>query len=231
MVEGDMFRVLAFVLIGAAFLALPTSAHSALSQYRGLTLGDSIMVVVERLQAAATDVKSVHEGSIVVQQLTWRPHRFISGTTVEPDALAEMVLTFHQGRLARIAVIYDRERMVGLTDEDVLVAMRGVYGAPLLVGTPTQPPDGPVAARRTIGRWEDADAVLVVWREQFPNRVGLTITSIAGDAALVEAVAEGLRRETADAPARESSRRAAEAAAIQARDEKIRLENRAKFKP
>lgn len=61
--------------------------------------------------------------------------------------------------------------------------------------------------------------------------MGLIVTSIAGDAALQEAIADGVRLHAADAPVRDLARRTAEAAAIQARDEKTRRDNKAKFKP
>ncbi|HYU77805.1 MAG TPA: hypothetical protein VEK56_02405, partial [Vicinamibacterales bacterium] len=114
---------------------------------------------------------------------------------------------------------------------DLNEALSRVYGGSLLLATPTTRPIGAASERRTIGRWQDADTQLVLWREEFPNRVGLTITSIAGDAALQQVIADGVRLQTADAPARDLARRTAEAAAIQARDEKIRIDNKTKFKP
>jgi hypothetical protein len=186
--------------------------------------------VVERLKVAATDLKALHEGSPIVQQLTWRPQRFTGRTLAEADPIAEMVLTFHASHLALITVIYDRDQTQGLTDEDMLDALSAVYGAPRLLATPTRPSDAPPPARRPIGRWDDADAVLILWREH-PNRVGLTITAIASDVALQDALAEGVRRQAIDAPGREMARRSADAAAIQARDAKVRLDNKAKFKP
>lgn len=227
-----MLRVSLLTLMCALSLVLPaTSAESVLSQYRGVTLGDSVQAVIDRLQLVASNVQVVHERPTVVQELTWRPHRFLSGTNLEPDPLAEMVLTFHAGRLARIAVTYDRERTEGMTNADLHEAMGRVYGASMLLAIPTQPTTTPSAARQTIGRWEDAETLLLLWREQYPNRVGLTITSIAADAALQEAIAAGVRLHAAGAPARDLARRTAEATALQTKDEKIRRDNKAKFKP
>jgi hypothetical protein len=222
--------LLTLVCVGA--LALPAlSAKSVLSHYRGVTLGDSLQVVVERLQLVAADVKVVHERPAIIQELTWRPRLVLSGTNTEPDSVSDMVLTFHSGQLARIAVNYDRERTKGLTDTDLREAMVGVYGTSMLIGTPTQPSTAPAIERRTVGRWEDAETLLILWREQFPNRVGLVITSTASDAALQQAITDGILLHTAEAPARDLARRAAEAAAVQAREEKIRLDNKTKFKP
>ena len=217
----------------AIALAVPAlSASPSLSQYRGATLGQPVETVVEALKLAASDVKILHEAPALVQQVTWKPRAQFSGGTGDADPIVEMLLTFHAGRLAQITVTYDRARTQGLTDADLLEAMGATYGTSMLVPVVRQPPvSAAITTRATIGRWEDAEALVILWREQFPNRIGLTLTSLAADAALQQAIADGVRLETAAAPGRELARRSAEADAIRARDEKIRLENKAKFKP
>ncbi len=227
-----MLRVCVLTLACAVSFVLPaSSAESVLSNYRGVTLGDSVQVVVDRLGLVASDVKVVHDRPTVVQEVTWRPRRFVSGSSIEPDALAEMVLTFQAGQLARIAVAYDRERTQGMTDADLHEAMGNVYGASMLVVSPTQLTITASSDRQTIGRWEDAETLLLLWREHYPNRVGLTLTSIAGDAALQKAISDGVRLYDAEAPGRNLARRTAELAANQAQVEKVRQDNKVKFKP
>jgi hypothetical protein len=70
-----------------------------------------------------------------------------------------------------------------------------------------------------------------LWREPSTNRIKLTVTSIATDRAMQEATADGLRLEASEAPARDLARRATEDAALRARDEKARSDNKATFKP
>ena len=224
-----MLRVCLLAVASVMSVGVPaTSGEPVLSHYRGVTLGDSVQAVVDHLRLVAADVKVVHERPTLVQEVTWGPSRV---TSIEPDPLAEMILTFSAGRLARIAVSYDRERTQGMTNEDLQEAMGSVYGVSMLIATPLQTTSTPSAERQTIGRWEDAETLLLLWREQYPNRVGLTITSLAGDQALQQAIAEGARVDAAEAPARDLPRRIDEAAAIQARAEKIRQDNKAKFKP
>ena len=57
------------------------------------------------------------------------------------------------------------------------------------------------------------------------------ITAIEADRAMQEAILDGVRLNTSEAPARDLALRAAEAAAIRARDENIRRQNKATFKP
>jgi hypothetical protein len=228
----QMLRLSLLTLAITLSAVLPAiSAESVLSQYRGVTLGDSVQIVIERLKLSAAEVKIVHERPVIVQELTSRPSRFISGSTLGPDPLTEIVFTFYEGRLARISVVYDRERTQGLTNEDLQEAMALVYGPSILISTRTQAPAVVAYDRQTIGQWEDSEARLLLWRERYPARVGLTITSIAGDQALQDGIAAGQRLHAAEAPALELARRTAEAAAVQAKDEKIRRENKAGFKP
>jgi len=227
-----MRHVALLAVICTVSLAVPTaSAESTLASYRGVTLGDSLQAVVERLNLSATGVKVVHERPAVIQEMTWQPRTSISGATTPPDSVADIVLTFHDGRLARIAVNYDRERTKGLTDADLREALDSVYGPSLLMATRTQPSTAAPSVKQTIGRWEDAETLLTLWREEYPNRVGLIITSIANDAALQQAITDGVRLHATEAPARDLARRSAEAAATKARDEKVRRDNKTQFKP
>jgi hypothetical protein len=212
-------------------LVVPSQTTEAvLSHYRGVTLGDSVEKVAEQLKVTGSAIKVVHERPTLVQQMTWRPSRYISGSSLEPDPLAEMVLTFHLGRLARIAVAYDRERTAGLTDEDLLEVFQGMYGSPLLQSTarltPALSSDSQVSAS-----WRDAESLLLLRRERYPSRVGMTSTSIASDLAMQEAITDGERLDANEAPARDVARRAAEATALQTRDDKVRRDNKAAFKP
>ena len=227
-----MSRLLLLTALLTTALALPVaSAESEFSRYRGVTLGDSVQAVVDQLKAAPSDVKVVHARPTLVQQLSWRPRQFVSGASIQPDPLAEMLLTFHLGRLARIAVIYERNRTAGLTDADLHDALSGVYGTSLLLSTPIGTTIPIPADRQTIGRWGDGEALVLLWREAYPDRVRLTITAIDADLAMQEAVVEGMRLETSEAPERDLARRAAEATALRARDENVRRDNKAAFKP
>ena len=229
---GVIFKLPVLALLAAVFLAsAAASAQSPLSRHRDLTLGDTVQVVAERLKVARQDVTILHARPELVEELTWRPNRYASGPTATPDSVADVVMTFHADRLARMVVIYERERTQGLTDTDLVEALTEVYGLASLASTPTQPARDPSSERRTLGRWEDADTVVALWREVYPNRVGLTITSITADRALQAAIADGERLYLSEAPKRDLDRRAAEAEAVAARDEQLRLQNKKKFKP
>ena len=227
-----IFKPTVLSLLTAVSLAsAPALAQPPLSRHRDITLGDTVQVVAERLKVARREVTILHARPALVEELIWRPNRYASSPTSTTDSVADVMMTFHADRLARMVVVYDRERTQGLTDADLVEALMEVYGRPSLASTPTQPARDPSSERRTFGRWEDADTVVLLWREVYPNRVGLTITSITGDRALQEAIAAGQRLYLSEAPQRDVDRRAAEAQAVAARDEQLRLENKKKFKP
>jgi len=142
-----------------------------------------------------------------------------------------MVLTFHLGRLAGITATYDLGRTKGLTNADLHEVFTNTYGTSILVPTPTRTALTSRAEPEIIGRWDDAETLVLLWREPSTNRITLTVTSIATERAMQEAIADGLRLEASEAPARDLARRASEEAALRARDEKARSDNKATFKP
>lgn len=221
---------LLLVVSAIVVATVPLGASVRYADYRGVTLGDSVDTVVARLQVERSTIRVIHEQPSLIQELTFRPNRFVSGQTITPDTLAEMVLTFHKGELVRIAATYDRERTQGLTDADLTELASGVYGLSLLPSTGIAPATT-ATGRRTIGSWGDGTTIVQLWSEELPRRAGLTVTSLIGAAVLDEASSIAARRESDAAPQRERDRLAAVAAAIIVRDEKIRLENKAKFKP
>jgi hypothetical protein len=226
-----IIKPIVVALLAMLVASVPAAAQSALSSYRDVTLGDTVQVVADRLEMARQDATVLHARPALVEELTWRPNRYASGPAASAETVAEVVMTFHADRVARMVVVYERERTQGLTDNDLLEALTEVYGLASLASAPTQPGRDLSSERRTFGRWEDSDTVVLLWREVYPNRVGLTITSISADRALQQAIADGERLYLSEAPQRDRDRRAAESAATAARDEKLRLENKKKFKP
>ena len=217
--------------LAVAFIVLvsaPLQADGQWSRYRGVTLGDSVATAVERLEIVEPAIKVLYQQPSLIQELTWRPHRFLSGVVVTADPLGELVLTFMDGRLVRMTATYDRDRTEGLSDADFVELLGAAYGLPRLASRPT----GLVRAeaRRAISSWGDDEALVQLWSEAHPRRVGLTITS-SGDIALQMALANGRIAEREAAPQRELDRQAASAAALKEREQKTRLANIANFKP
>ena len=223
--------ILLTVCIATGLVVPVQAAASTLAEYRGVTLGQSVPVVIAALRAQAADVKVVSERPSLVQELTWRPDRFVSGQIAAPDSLGDMILTFHENRLVRIVASYDRERTAGLTEADFQEVMSAVYGSSVLLSSAGWTNAQPAPQRKTIGRWEDRDTVVTLWSDRYPERTGLIISALPGDAQMEEALAAGRRADRDEAPARELALHLSNVAALKARNEKIRLANKAAFKP
>jgi hypothetical protein len=221
-----MLKTLALLFLAAA--VAPLSAEKApLSVYRTLRLGDSVATIAERLQLATSDVKVLYQHPALVQEVTWRPNRFVNGSAAVDDSLAQMVLTFHADRLTRIVATYDRDRTRGLTDPDLVELLSVSYGTPLIEESHGRAD----ASRRVIARWMDDTAQILLWREDYPRQVGLTVTAMVDDVELQSTMTEGARLAALGATERERAIQVEAAEAIKARDAGIRSENKAKFKP
>jgi hypothetical protein len=207
------------------------SAESTFSTYRGIALGDALPAVAESLKLNLSDVTLVHESPSLIQELTWRPHQLVSGVTLPPDPLWDAVLTFHRGLLVRIIVTYDDNRTRGLTDADLRELFGEVYGSSMLPSRSTEPTAVLRSGADTIGRWADADTIVVLRRESYPKLLKLTILATVPGLEMQEAMAEAVRLAAIGAPARELARQTTAAAAVRDRDEKTRVQNRAAFKP
>ena len=205
------------------------SASPVYSRYRGVSIGDSVSAVVASLQMTPSDVAIVHARPAMIQQLTWRPNQFFTGRTGAPEALEEMVLTFHLGRLARMVATYDRDRTQGLTNADLHDSFTTIYGASMLVPTPREVPS-PLEAE-IIGQWGDGETLVVLLREAYPRRIKLTVSSIGADRLLRDGLASGVRLDAIEAPTRDMVRRASEDQTKRTRDAQSRVDNKSAFKP
>ena len=220
-------------VVSAAVLAVQmVSAAPVYSRYRGVSLGDSVTAAVASLNMTANDVAVVHVRPSLIQQLTWRPNQFFTGRTSKRDAMAEMVLTFHLGRLARVVATYDRDRTEGLTDADLKDSFTALYGPSMLVPTTSAPArtasfDQP----EILGQWGDGETLVVLWRERYPPRVKLTLSSVAVDRQMEDAMASSVRLDALEAPTREMVRRASDELSQRRRAEQSRVDNKAAFTP
>jgi hypothetical protein len=231
MIERSVWGALVLVIVSATLPLRASDADTVFSHYRTLTLGDSVPAVIEALQARLADVKVVQERPSLVQELTWRRQRYVSGVTVMADPLDELVLTFHLGRLARIAVTYDRNRIEGLTDADLTDAFTGVYGAPMLPSTASHGSGVTPRPAGDLGLWSDGETLVTLRRDGYPRQVRLTIAMLDADAAMREALTDGAELAASEAPGKELARQTADAAALLERAERIRRDNKASFKP
>ena len=148
-------------LFTIALATAPASAEEP-GRYREFTLGSTTASVLELTGSRPSDLKTMHERPSVLKELAWRP-RYTPGRALpDVDPVREMVFSFSNDRLYRIAVYYDRTRTAGLTHDDMILALKGVYGAPLASAARAERQERlePADASMPIAAWGRGDTLV-----------------------------------------------------------------------
>jgi hypothetical protein len=202
-------------------------------QYREYALGSSVASVMKISNTRRDDIKTLHERPARIQELEWRAPYVSSGTELA-DPVQDVLFSFVDDELYQIVVSYDRERMEGLTNDDVIESISATYGVPLLrharVARETLA-DAPVETT-VVAQWEDAASVLTLTRDTYsPQQFQLVLISKTLNQRARAAIKEAVRLDTKEAPQRERDLRTKEVADARAAGQKARVVNKAAFKP
>jgi hypothetical protein len=225
-------RVLAVASLGV-LLSGSSLVAQAPFHYREYVLGTSVASVVKISNTRADAVKTLHERPARIQQLEWRAPYVSSGTAMA-DPVRDVVFSFYDDQLYQIVVTYDRDRMEGLTNDDVIEAMSATYGVPLLRnGKAVQSTAlGDLPAQTTaVAQWADAGAEVTLRRDTYSPQFQLVMTSKTLNPSARAAIKDALRMDTQAAPQRERDQRTRDVADARVATEKARVVNKAAFKP
>jgi hypothetical protein len=120
-----------------------------------------------------------------------------------------------------------------MTDADLADSFTAIYGPSMLVPTPASTRAGASASvePQVLGQWGDGETLVVLWREVYPPRVKLTVSSIAENRLLQGAIASSVQLDALEAPTRDMVRRASDELTRLRRAEQSRVDNKAAFKP
>ena len=214
----------------ASVVALGTHSVAAqdLLRYRAYTLESSVAEVVKISEARDSDVKSLHERPARIQQLEWRPPYALRGAE-GADPVQDIIFRFYNGELL---VTYDRGRMEGLTNDDVIASVSAAYGVPPLrpAGARSVPAAEMAADTTVVARWEDQSALLILTRGSYPPQYQVTLTSKTLNGPARAAIKEAGRLDAKEAPQREVDQRTKQAADARVANEKARVTNKAAFR-
>lgn len=223
-----------FVTVGliAACVCWPVVAADP-GTYREFRLGSSTTDVIAKAGADARDVKTLHERPALLEELSWR-RPYTSGRDAnERESVASIVFSFVDNQLFRMVIDYDRRLTEGLTREDMIDSLAGVYGprstAP--VSTPARPVIDSLDTPTVLARWRQGDTSIVLQHAPYGGGFGLVILSVPLDALARKAEATAVTLDAREAPAREAARAKAQADAEKTAAEKTRATNKAGFRP
>jgi hypothetical protein len=223
------FAVASFVIL----LGLQPLAAQKPFQYRDYALGSSVMAIVKTGNVREDAVKTLHERPARIQELEWRAPYVSSGTQMA-DPVRDILFSFYDDQLYQVVVTYDRDRMDGLTNDDVIESLSSIYGLPLLRHA-NAPKSAAAADSSTesavVAQWEDAATAVTLSRDTYSPQVHLVLVSKTLNPRARAAIKEAIRLDTVEAPKREQDQRTKEVADARVASQKARVVNKAAFKP
>ncbi len=218
-------------IVVAASLLFSSQLASAqdISRYRVYALESSLVSVVAASGARPGDAKTLHQRPATIQELQWRAP-YVSSRETLADPVREILFTFYNDALYQVVVTYDRHRMEGLTNSDILEALSAIYGMPAAKTRMAAPveaaPDSVV-----IARWENAESSVTLARGSYAPDFQLIMISKPLSTLARSAIREAVRLDAVEAPRRESEQRKKEAGDAIAAREKTRDANKEAFRP
>jgi len=92
------------------------------------------------------EAKIIHQRPVVIHELEWRlPYALTGPNAPAPDPVEPIVFTFYSDQLYKVVIDYDRYRIQGMTDADMIDAVSSVYGSASNV-----PQKKPVASSQVV---------------------------------------------------------------------------------
>jgi hypothetical protein len=200
------------------------------SSYRGFQFGMNLTQAAEQAGMRPSDAKLEYQRPVMIQLLDFQPNLFHSAVAKD-DPVSEITLSFSNGELFRMAVLYDRYKVEGMTTEDMIQALSKTYGTASM-------PTGEIAYHSyyaetapVVARWEDSKYSYNLIRAEDRSTFAMVLYSKALDAKAQTAMIEAARLDTLEAPQKEADRVKKQADENQIEEEKARLANKASFRP
>lgn len=221
-------RILTISIVGAVLCA-PFLHAGDLSQYRGFQFDMSLAAAAKRAEADPSEAKVIHQRPAILQELAWQPQR--PAQPQESESVKEVIFSFYNGQLSRMAVSYDRYQTEGLTTEDMIDAISVNYGTATRPAVEIIFPSILNESVRVLARWEDSQYSFNLVRSSYQGGFGLVAFSKRLEGLSQTAIVEAIRLEKEEAPqkAAETSRKQAERDRVQ--QAIARLVNKASFRP
>jgi hypothetical protein len=225
-------RVVTIASLGFVLGGQPLVAQSPF-QYREYALESSVAAVVKISNTRDNDAKTLHSRPASIQQLEWRTPYARAGTDAA-DPVRDILFSFYDNQLYQVVVTYDRDRMEGLTNDDVVESVSATYGVPLLRyarRARAVVPAGLSEDTTVVAQWENAASLLTLRRGGYSPQFQLVLISKSLNPRAEAAIKEALRLDIQEAPQRELDQHKKDAADAGVASQKARVINKAAFRP
>ena len=217
--------VLCFVVL---LLTAPMLRAQDLSKYRNFSLGTNLPTVLKHTNQRSVDVKATHDGSLLFQELTWRPANGM-GVVSRSESVDELVFSFYKGELYKMVVTYERASTEGLTADDMVKSISAKYGPPTSIALEIDSAgkEQYELRQKPVASWEDSQYSLNLVRSSFSNAFQLVIYTKRVNADADAALAQVVKADELEAPQKAIERQNKEADAT----ELARQKNQKSFRP
>lgn len=185
-----------------AILWAPLMSAADFSSYRGFQFGTSLAAAAKQAGMKVSQARLVHQRPALIQELDWRPGSPYLPEAQRVDPVREGLLRFYDGQLFQIVTTYDRQRVEGMTEADMVEAISLTYGTAgrPAAEIPYHSNYGEVAA--VIARWENPDYSYSLVRTGDQTSFALILSLKRLEAQARTAIAEADRLDALEAPQR-----------------------------
>ena len=214
-------------LLGVVWAA--TSAKD-LSKYRTFQLGADLATIAKQVRVSPSQAKAIQRRPALIQELVWRPQPL--GPSSQAESANEVVFSFFDGELFRVAIAYDRYETEGLTADDFIESISATYGLAEIPANPANAVQGSYGDQEEIvARWQDPQYCFDLIRSSYGPTFRLVGVLKRLRAPVQAAITEAKRLDDQEVPQRDAERKADEKEIERAKLEKSRLLNKPKFRP
>ena len=222
-------RVLTVPIVCAVLGGSLLSAED-FSNYRGLQFGMNLAAAAKRA-GTKSEARIVHERPAVIQEMYWHPGPSGLADVAKADPVKEALLCFFNGELFRIVVTYDRDKIEGMTAEDMVEAISLTYGAATRRKFEIAYHSNYAEVARVIARWEGSEYSYDLVRTGDQSSFAMVLYSKRLDALAQASIVEAVRLEAQEAPQREIEKEMKRENEERLVLEKARSVNRPNFRP
>jgi hypothetical protein len=218
--------------VGLLSLFLSASLCAAdFSSYRGFTFGADVATIAKQAGLKPADAKVIQQKPVLLQEIDWDPGLAAAEAPSRKDPVHNGVLSFFEGKLYRIVVVYDSYKVAGMTVDDMIDSISQTYGVAKKPGIEISFHSYYGEVAKVLARWENEEYVYDLVRSGDQSSFALVMYSKQRDASAQAAIVEASRLYALDAP-----RRVLEADKKRVEDERLalektRAENKPNFKP
>jgi len=216
------------LLVKSLLLISAAASAQDLSTYRKFRLGTDLDTVAKQASEDPVQAKTIYRRPALLQELTWKAQAAGSPQT---EPARDVVFSFYDRQLYRIAVLYYHFEIDGMTTKDMIEAISAQHGSATKPAgvTPVKTLYGD--HEEVLAQWQDSQYRFDLVRFSYGRDFKLVGTLKSLEASVEAATIEAVRLDLQDAPQREAARVAKEDETERARLDKARLANKAKFRP